>query len=99
MDTGKGFTGSDGELWLQSVVRFKKGLEKLTDKKSVEGLVKAVVRRVSSVTVVPAGVCLGNGLYKAASLMCFPEEGSLILTVESRVLDELDRSDPGQEFL
>lgn len=31
--------------------------------------------------------------------MCLPKEGSLILTDESRVLGELDQSDPGQEFL
>lgn len=66
-----------------SVDRFSKGLEKLMDRKSV-GLLKGRVREGA------AGVCLGNGLQRAARLMCSPKEGSLIVTVESRVLGKLD---------
>lgn len=62
MDAGKDFSGHDRGSCGDSVVRFKKGLEKLMDKKSVEGLLEGLVRRVSSVTVVAAGVCLGSGL-------------------------------------
>ena len=88
-----------GAVEAENVGRFRKRLEKLMDKKSIEGLLKGLVMEDPYVTEVAAGVCLGNGLQKAARLVCSPEEGSLIATVESRVLGELDQSDPGQQFL
>lgn len=67
MDIGKDFSGCEGELWRQTVGRFSKGLGKLRDKKPVEGLLEGLVRDVA------AGVCLGNGLQRAARLMCSPQ--------------------------
>lgn len=46
----------------ESLGRFRKGLEKLMDKVSVEGLLKGLVSEVPEVTVMAARVCLGNGL-------------------------------------
>lgn len=43
-------------------------------------------------------VCVENGLQEAAWLMCSPKGGSLMATVESRVLGEPDQSDPGHQF-
>lgn len=79
--------------------RLRKRLEKFMDKRSIEGLLKGLVREVPNVAEVAAGVCLRIGLQKSARLVCSPEEGSLIAIVGSRVLGKLGQSDPGQQFL
>lgn len=44
--------------------KLRKRLEKLMDKRSIEGLLKGLVREVPNVTEVAAGVCLRIGLQK-----------------------------------
>lgn len=53
-----------GAVEAESVGRLRKRLEKLMDKRSIEGLLKGLVREVPNVTEVAAGVCLRIGLQK-----------------------------------
>lgn len=94
-----GVTG--GAVEEESAGRFRKGLEKLMNKRSVEGLFS---KRTSQggPRCNPSSGCwgvFGEWAAETARLMCSLKEGSLIATLDSRVLGELDQSDPGQQVL